>query len=160
MVGYAFMGAAHSQAWHTAGRVFDLPLTPLMVALCGRDAAAAGRAAATLGWQSSVSGWEELVERPDIDVIDICTPGDTHAQIAIAALDAGKHVPCEKPPRRHRLPLGPLDRNPSRPSRRHACRHWWADLTDTRNRHATLRAGTRNSNRVSAYGLKCTGAYG
>jgi Oxidoreductase family, NAD-binding Rossmann fold/Domain of unknown function (DUF6531) len=82
MVGYAFMGAAHSQAWRTAGRVFGLPLSPLMVALCGRDAAAAGRAAATLGWQSSVPGWEELVERPDIDVIDICTPGDTHAQIA------------------------------------------------------------------------------
>lgn len=97
MVGYAFMGAAHSQAWRTAGRVFDLPLSPLMVALCGRDAAAAGRAAATLRWQSSVPGWEELVERPDIDVIDICTPGDTHAQIAIAALDACKHVLCEKP---------------------------------------------------------------
>jgi hypothetical protein len=97
MVGYAFMGAAHSQAWRTAGRVFDLPLSPLMVALCGREAAAAGRAAATLGWQSSVPGWEELVERPDIDVIDICTPGDTHAQIAIAALDACKHVLCENP---------------------------------------------------------------
>jgi predicted dehydrogenase len=97
MVGYAFMGAAHSQAWRTAGRVFDLPLAPSMVALCGRDAEAAARAAATLGWQSSVTDWRELVERSDIDVIDICTPGDTHAEIAIAALDAGKHVLCEKP---------------------------------------------------------------
>ena len=69
MVGYAFMGAAHSQAWRTAGRVFDLPLSPLMVALCGRDAEAAGRAAATLGWQSAVSDWKELVERPDMAVM-------------------------------------------------------------------------------------------
>jgi predicted dehydrogenase len=97
MVGYAFMGAAHSQAWRTAGRVFDLPLAPAMVALSGRDTVAASRAAATLGWQSSVSDWRELLDRPDIDVIDICTPGDTHAEIAIAALDAGKHVLCEKP---------------------------------------------------------------
>ena len=97
MVGYAFMGAAHSQAWRTVSRVFDLPLSPVMVALCGRDAAAAERAAATLGWQSSGTDWRELVERPDIDVIDICTPTDTHAEIAIAALEAGKHVLCEKP---------------------------------------------------------------
>jgi predicted dehydrogenase len=97
MVGYAFMGAAHSQAWRTVGRVFDLPLSPVMVALCGRDAAAAGQAAETLGWQSSGTDWHELLERPDINVIDICTPGDTHAEIAIAALEAGKHVLCEKP---------------------------------------------------------------
>src|SRR3954452_13561766 len=97
MVGYAFMGAAHSQAWRTVGRVFDLPLSPLMVELCGRDSAAADRAATTLGWQSSTSDWRELVERPDIDVIDICTPGDTHAEIATAALYAAKHVLCEKP---------------------------------------------------------------
>ena len=56
MVGYAFMGTAHSQAWRTVGRVFDLPLSPRMVALCGRDSEAAERAAATLGWQSSSVG--------------------------------------------------------------------------------------------------------
>ncbi len=97
MVGYAFMGAAHSLAWRTAGRVYDLPLRPAMVAICGRNGAAAAAAASRLGWESSTTDWKELIERDDIDLIDICTPGDTHAEIAIAALEAGKHVLCEKP---------------------------------------------------------------
>ncbi len=97
MVGYAFMGAAHSQAWRTAGRVFDLPMSPLMLTLCGRDAEAANRAAASLGWRSSVTDWRDLLDRDDIDLVDICTPGDTHVEIAVAALEAGKHVLCEKP---------------------------------------------------------------
>src|SRR5664279_6293455 len=97
MVGYGFMGAAHSLAWRTAGRVYDLPLRPVMVALCGRNGAAAAAAASRLGWESSETDWKELVARDDIDLIDICTPGDTHAEIAIAALEAGKHVLCEKP---------------------------------------------------------------
>ena len=97
MVGYAFMGAAHSQAWRTVNRVFDLPVRANMVAVCGRDAAAVAAAAARLGWAESVTDWRELVGRDDIDVVDICTPGDSHAEIAIAALDAGKHVLCEKP---------------------------------------------------------------
>ncbi|MDX6206688.1 MAG: hypothetical protein QOF39_2745, partial [Frankiales bacterium] len=97
MVGYAFMGAAHSQAWRTAGRVFDLPLRPAMVALCGRDAAAAQEAANRLGWASVETDWKRLLVRDDVALVDVCTPGDSHAEIAIAALEAGKHVLCEKP---------------------------------------------------------------
>ena len=97
MVGYAFMGAAHSQAWRTVGRVFDLPLQVEMVAVAGRDAAAVARAANRLGWQEHTTDWRDLVGRDDIDLVDVCTPGDTHAEISIAALQAGKHVLCEKP---------------------------------------------------------------
>jgi predicted dehydrogenase len=97
MVGYAFMGAAHSHAWRTAPHVFDLPLTPVMVALCGRDGAAAAAAAQRLGWAEAQTHWRKLIGRPDIQLIDICAPGDQHAEIAIAALDAGQHVLCEKP---------------------------------------------------------------
>jgi predicted dehydrogenase len=91
------MGAAHSQAWRTAHRFFDLPLIPELTALAGRNAKAVQEAADRMGWQSVETDWRRLVERDDIDLIDICTPGDTHAEIAIAALNAGKHVLCEKP---------------------------------------------------------------
>src|SRR3954447_11601557 len=97
MVGYAFMGAAHSQGWRTGHRVFDLRLRPRMTALCGRDEARVAAAADKLGWDSTETDWRALVARSDIDIVDICTPGDTHAEIAIAALGAGKHVLCEKP---------------------------------------------------------------
>jgi predicted dehydrogenase len=97
MVGYAFMGRAHSLAWHAAGRVFDLPLRVDLAAICGRDAAKTAKAAATLGWRTHETDWHRLIERDDIHLVDICTPGSTHAEIAIAALDAGKHVLCEKP---------------------------------------------------------------
>jgi len=97
MVGYAFMGAVHSQAWRSAGRFFDLPLATAMTTLCGRDAAAARAAAERMGWSSVETDWKDLVKRDDVHLVDICTPGDTHAEIAIAALEAGKHVLCEKP---------------------------------------------------------------
>ncbi len=97
LVGYAFMGAAHSQAWRTAGRFFDLPLEPELAVLCGRDADALAAAAARLGWRSTETDWKELLTRDDVQLVDVCTPGDTHAEIATAALDAGKHVLCEKP---------------------------------------------------------------
>ena len=97
MVGHAFMGNAHSQAWRTAPHFFDLPLRPEMAVLVGHDAGRAAEAAARLGWAESSADWREVVARDDVDVIDICTPGDTHAEIAIAALRAGKHVLCEKP---------------------------------------------------------------
>src|SRR5215208_3362521 len=97
LIGYAFMGAAHSQAWRTAPHFFDLPLRPQLTVLAGRNQAAVTDAAGRLGWASTETDWRRLLEREDIDLVDICTPGDTHAEIAIAALEAGKHVLCEKP---------------------------------------------------------------
>ena len=97
MVGYAFMGAAHSHAWRTAPRFFDLPLQPQLTAVAGRNHDGVRAAADRLGWESVETDWRRLIERDDVDLIDICTPGDTHAEIAIAALEAGKHVLCEKP---------------------------------------------------------------
>ena len=98
MIGYAFMGAAHSQAWRTAPHFFDLPLRP------GADRARRPRRrprsptppAGSAGSRTETD-WRRVIERDDIDLVDICTPGDTHAEIAIAALEAGKHVLCEKP---------------------------------------------------------------
>ncbi|MEH0933093.1 Gfo/Idh/MocA family oxidoreductase [Micromonospora sp. CPCC 205558] len=97
MVGYAFMGAAHSQAWRTVNRVFDLPARARMALICGRDTAKVADAADRLGWDAYTTDWRDLINRDDIDVVDICTPGDSHAEIALAALAAGKHVLCEKP---------------------------------------------------------------
>jgi predicted dehydrogenase len=97
MVGYAFMGAAHSQGWRTAGRVFDLPMRPVLAAICGRDGSAVRAAADKHGWAAAETDWRDLIARDDVQVVDICTPGDSHAEIAIAALEAGKHVLCEKP---------------------------------------------------------------
>ncbi|MFE9045934.1 Gfo/Idh/MocA family protein [Streptomyces sp. NPDC012421] len=97
LIGYAFMGAAHSQGWRTAGRVFDLPLRPVLAAVAGRDHAAVHAAAARHGWAAAETDWRRLIARDDVQLVDICTPGDRHAEIAIAALDAGKHVLCEKP---------------------------------------------------------------
>ncbi|MGW0561289.1 Gfo/Idh/MocA family protein [Streptomyces sp. NPDC003016] len=97
MVGYAFMGAAHSQGWRTAGRVFDLPARPVLAAVCGRDVKAVRAAADQHGWAAAETDWRALIARDDVQVVDICTPGDSHAEIAVAALEAGKHVLCEKP---------------------------------------------------------------
>lgn len=97
MVGYAFMGGMHSHAWRTAPRFFDLPLHPELAVLAGRDGRAVKAAAGKMGWADTEVDWRALVDRDDVDLIDICTPGDTHAEIAIAALEAGKHVLCEKP---------------------------------------------------------------
>ncbi|WP_410811453.1 Gfo/Idh/MocA family protein [Micromonospora sp. 067-2] len=97
MVGYAFMGAAHSQAWRTVNRVFDLPARARMALICGRDTGKVADAADRLGWDAYTTDWRDLINRDDIDVVDVCTPGDSHAEIALAALAAGKHVLCEKP---------------------------------------------------------------
>src|ERR671916_66088 len=97
LIGYAFMGAAHSQAWRTAPHFFALPLRPELTVLAGRDAVRVADAAGRLGWTSTETDWRRVVERDDVALVDVCTPGDTHAEIAIAALEAGKHVLCEKP---------------------------------------------------------------
>jgi len=97
MVGYAFMGVAHSQGWRNAPRFFDLPLHPDMAVVAGRNAGAVRAAADRLGWRDTETDWTALVARDDVDLVDVCTPGDTHAEIAVAALEAGKHVLCEKP---------------------------------------------------------------
>lgn len=97
MIGYAFMGAAHSQGWRNAASFFTPPLRPELSVLVGRNAEAATDVAQRFGWASVQTDWRRVVEGSDVDLIDICTPGDTHAEIAIAALEAGKHVLCEKP---------------------------------------------------------------
>ncbi|WP_375163735.1 Gfo/Idh/MocA family protein [Microbacterium sp.] len=97
MIGHGFMGAAHSVGWRQAPAAFDLPLTPVMSVIVGRDADKTSAAADRWGWAQHAADWREVIERDDVDVVDIVTPGDTHAEIAIAALAAGKHVLCEKP---------------------------------------------------------------
>src|SRR5207248_32904 len=97
MIGHAFMGAAHSQGWRNAHRFFDLPAVPVMAVVCGRSESTTRAAAEKLGWQSWTTDWRDVLTRDDVDVVDICTPGDSHAEVAVAALAAGKHVLCEKP---------------------------------------------------------------
>lgn len=97
LIGYKFMGKAHSHAWRTVSRFFDLGAQPVMKVVCGRDAKAVAEFAERWGWESSSADWKEVVARQDVDLVDIGTPGDTHAAIAIAAASAGKHVFCEKP---------------------------------------------------------------
>jgi predicted dehydrogenase len=97
MVGHAFMGAVHSHAWRNVHRFFETPLIPRLAVLGGRDEGRAKAAAERLGWADVETDWRALITRDDVDLVDICTPGDSHAEIAIAALEAGKHVLCEKP---------------------------------------------------------------
>jgi len=97
LVGYKFMGKAHSQAWATIGRFFDLDAKPVMKVVCGRNSEAVAEFAERWGWQEASSDWQTAIARDDVDVVDVSTPGDTHAEISIAAAKAGKHVFCEKP---------------------------------------------------------------
>lgn len=97
MIGHSFMGRTHSHAWRTAPRFFDLPMEPKMTVVVGRDPGRTQASAQTLGWAEAETDWRRVLERDDVDLVDICTPGDSHAQIAEAALEAGKHVLVEKP---------------------------------------------------------------
>ncbi len=97
LIGYQFMGKAHSNAYRQVGRFFDLDVEPVMKVLVGRTEQKVKAAQEQFGWQEYATNWEDVITRDDIDLVDIGTANDTHAQIAIAALKAGKHVLCEKP---------------------------------------------------------------
>jgi predicted dehydrogenase len=97
LVGYGFMGRTHSNAFLQAPRFFDLPRRPVLKAVAARNAERVKAFAANWGYESYTTDWRELISRPDIDVIDIASPNDTHHDIAIAAAKAGKMVMCEKP---------------------------------------------------------------
>jgi len=96
MIGYAFMGKAHSNAWRNVASFFDVPPFEQKV-LVGRNAAAVKEAAAKYGWAETATDWRTVLDRDDIHIVDICAPGWMHAEIATAALKAGKHVLLEKP---------------------------------------------------------------
>jgi predicted dehydrogenase len=97
LVGYGFMGRTHSNAYRKVNNFFDLDYKPVLKAVCARDPAKAAAFAQKWGWESVESDWRKLLDRDDIDLIDIASPNDTHAPIAIAAAKAGKMVLCEKP---------------------------------------------------------------
>ena len=97
LVGYKFMGRAHSNAYLNVARFFDVKATPVMKAVCGRTPKDVRAFAAQWGWESCETDWRTLLAREDIDAVDIATPNDSHAEIAVAAAEAGKHILCEKP---------------------------------------------------------------
>jgi predicted dehydrogenase len=97
LIGYAFMGKAHSNAWRQVSAFFSPRLRPRMKVLCGRTRPAVEEAAGRYGWEEVATDWRDVVARDDIDIVDVSTPGDSHAEIAIAAARAGKAVFCEKP---------------------------------------------------------------
>ena len=98
MIGYDFMGRAHSNAWRQVAHFMrDVPFEPVMKVVAGRTEAKVKEAAERLGWEEYATRWEDVIARKDIDIIDICTPGDSHMPIAIAAAEAKKNILCEKP---------------------------------------------------------------
>lgn len=97
MIGYGFMGRAHSNAYRQANRFFDLPYELVLKAACARQKEPLQAFAERWGYESTESDWRALIERKDVDVIDICTPNHLHAEIAIAAAARGKMILCEKP---------------------------------------------------------------
>ena len=97
LVGYKFMGRAHTNAYRQVARFFDVDPAPRMAAICGRDEAGVREAADDLGWESYETDYRKLVARDDVRLVDVVTPGNTHREIVLTALEAGKHVICEKP---------------------------------------------------------------
>lgn len=97
LIGYQFMGKAHSNAYRQVNHFFDLPVEVNMHTICGRNETALKAAAEQYGWKNTETDWRKVIENPEIDVIDVSTPGNLHAEIAIAAAKAGKAVFCEKP---------------------------------------------------------------
>ena len=97
MIGYGFMGRAHSNAYAQVNHFFDLEYRPVLKAVCARDREKAQVFAAKWGYESVETDWRELIARKDIDAVDICTPNNLHKEIAVAAAAAGKAILCEKP---------------------------------------------------------------
>jgi predicted dehydrogenase len=97
MIGYGFMGRAHSNAWRQVRSFFDVPYEPVLKVICGRNETDLKRVGDRFQWQEHAIDWREVVSRKDIDVVDICSPGHTHAPIALAAAEARKIIFCEKP---------------------------------------------------------------
>jgi predicted dehydrogenase len=97
MIGYGFMGRAHSNAYHRVNDFFDLPYRPVLRAACARSADKVRAFADNWGYESTETDWRRLLDRKDIDLVDVCTPNNTHAEIALAAAQAGKMILCEKP---------------------------------------------------------------
>ena len=97
LIGYKFMGKAHSNAFRQVSHFFPGKLEPRMKVICGRDRQAAEAAARQFGWEEVETDWRKAVERPDIDIVDIATPGNLHHPMALAAAAAGKQIICEKP---------------------------------------------------------------
>ena len=97
LIGTGFMGKCHTLAYRSVRAVFDMPLSPRLVRVCSRQAAAAERHAARCGFESATDDWRVVVDDPDVDIISITTPNKLHCEMALAALEAGKHVYCEKP---------------------------------------------------------------
>ena len=97
MIGYGFMGRAHSNAWRQVRSFFDVPFEPILKIICGRNETEVKKVANRFGWEEYSTSWAEVVGRSDVDVVDICSPGHTHAPIAIAAAQAKKILFCEKP---------------------------------------------------------------
>lgn len=97
LIGYQFMGKAHSNAFRQVARYFDLDVEPVMKVLVGRSEDKVRAMAEKYGWQEYATHWEDVVSRPDIDLVDVATNNNVHAEMAIAAAKAGKHVLCEKP---------------------------------------------------------------
>ncbi len=97
LVGYGFMGRTHANAYAQVNHFFDVPYRPVLKAVCARDTAKVKDFADRWGFESTESDWRKLVERKDIDLVDVCTPNNLHAEIATAAAKAGKMILCEKP---------------------------------------------------------------
>ncbi len=97
MIGYGFMGRAHSNAYSQVNHFFNAGTSAVLKAVCGRSDDKAKAFAEQWGYESVETDWRKLVERKDIDVIDICTPNNTHLEIALAAIANGKMILCEKP---------------------------------------------------------------
>ena len=125
LIGCGFMGRTHANAFGKVNHFFDLHYKPVLKAVCARNEDTARAFAAKWGFESFETDWRKLVQREDIDLIDIASPNDTHAEIAIAAAKAGKMILCEKPLAMN----GPKAKPWSRRSKRPKCRTWSGTIT-------------------------------